>query len=510
MLTSRKPTVATVRAGARASARKARWSAVAAPRVQRSPSRIAGASSRPAATAATKQTSAGSRMYRSRFPLSVPALALPLLSPIAIATAAPIAATSTSRGPRPRRRPSRSADGHDDREGRDHPHSDHDREPEQRDERVPEHGAGRQPGCVRDREHGDHPHDEAQEHAGERQGADLGRDREPDLRAPRSALRQAAGFVPDPAPHADRGDERESEQERADLAADEHHALRRDVSLAPRVEQRCVGRRELEGVALAREQGLHRGLAGEHAGDLPDLQPGRIDRRDPGVRPEDAVESRQVLELGGAASEQEHRAPQLRDGRGGAQRAAEDVSARNLGKPDPDEVNAALVEPGAAAGADLHDLAAARPANARPAAGDEMGDSRQVVDPGEPDELPVHRQRAERGEAVRAGRGEAGERGAHLPVRGRIAPADGQPEGVDAKAPLGGRQRGESPLQRPILSDEAAADDAGKRRGGRCDAGDHEQRPPRPGAQPCGRDRQGSAEPGAAPPRGSPRVLRHR
>ncbi len=106
MLTSRKPTVATVRAGARASARKARWSAVAAPRVQRSPSRIAGASNRPAATAATKQTSAGSRMYRSRFPVSVPALAVPLLSPIAIATAAPIAATSTIRGPRPRRRPS--------------------------------------------------------------------------------------------------------------------------------------------------------------------------------------------------------------------------------------------------------------------------------------------------------------------------------------------------------------------------------------------------------------------
>src|SRR4029077_11160608 len=72
-----------------------------AERVQRSPSRIAGPSSRPAVNAATKQTSPGSRVYKRRFrDDSTPAVALVLVTASTIAPSAPTAATSIGRTPR--------------------------------------------------------------------------------------------------------------------------------------------------------------------------------------------------------------------------------------------------------------------------------------------------------------------------------------------------------------------------------------------------------------------------
>ena len=82
---------------------------------------------------------------------------------------------------------------------------------------------------------------DAEQRSRERHRPDLGGEREPRLPAPRAAREQPAALGGEPAAQADRGDDREAEQQRAGRAADEHQPPRGDPAAPVGVEQLVVG-----------------------------------------------------------------------------------------------------------------------------------------------------------------------------------------------------------------------------------------------------------------------------
>ena len=89
---------------------------------------------------------------------------------------------------------------------------------------------GRQPGLVRDRGGDRSSHAEAQQCAKKSDRADLGAPGQRNLPAAGTAREQSPPFSREPPAQADRRDEREPEQERAQLAADEDEAVGRDAA----------------------------------------------------------------------------------------------------------------------------------------------------------------------------------------------------------------------------------------------------------------------------------------
>ena len=85
------------------------------------------------------------------------------------------------------------------------------------------------------------------------------------------------------------------------------------MTLRPGEQEGGIRPGQLVGVTVSREQGLHARLTGEDAGDLPDMEPARVERGDPGVGAKEVGEGRQVLEAGRTVCEQEAGRPLLGD-----------------------------------------------------------------------------------------------------------------------------------------------------------------------------------------------------
>src|SRR5437660_12841786 len=81
---------------------------------------------------------------------------------------------------------------------------------------------------------------DAGECAGERHRPDLASEPESDLPAARAAREQPASLAREPASKPNRGDDRETEEERARLSADQGKTIRRDLPAPCRIEQRLV------------------------------------------------------------------------------------------------------------------------------------------------------------------------------------------------------------------------------------------------------------------------------
>ena len=128
-----------------------------------------------------------------------------------------------------------------------------------------------------------------------------------------------------------------------------------------------------------------------------------------------------------------------------------------------------------------------------------MDEVRQPVDAAELDELTVDPQLAEERRAERRPGRKRGERGADLAIGLGVVRVVGEPERVDAEAPLGRRQGGKRPLDRAVARDQAPSQnrDEGRRRCGHADRHEKSATGPRP--EPRARDQQRCAEPCADP-----------
>ena len=337
----------------------------------------------------------------------------------------------------------------------------------------------------------------------QRQRTDLSGRSEECLPARGAALPQPPPLIRQPPPHADGNNDREPEQQRTGLASDEHEPLRRDASARSRVEQRLIRPAQPEYVAGARQVPLRTRLVGQHAGDLPDVELGRIDRRDPAIGAEDAVERRQRVEGVPTVCEQQ-------DGRvaadaGRAERAAEDRAPGQIGGAHADEVDVTFIESLPVAGADLEHLAARGSTAPWQPAGAKANESGDAVEADELRELAIDAELAEERRAQRTRRRKRVERGGRLPVGDGVCLAGGKAKRVDAEAPVARGERAQRAHDGSIPRDETAARHAEQHRGCRGDAERDEQRATAMRAQPCRGDsewRTGAAH--------SPSALRRR
>ena len=477
----------TVRDGARASASTPRRSVSERPRVARSAVRIAGPRIRASTTATTKQTSAG-RISRSTVlpPETAPGSSAPRLRPTAIATAAPSAATSSScDAPAAGLVVTRECHS-----GQDERHADHRAEERgQRprgEQRVDEDRPGRLSGGARDDGDDHAPGGHAEQRSGECHRSDLGGEREPCLPAPRAPRKQPSALGGQPAAQADRGDDREAEQERAGRAADEHQPARGDPAAAVGVEQLVVGTGEVERRVGRLQAVLPARLGGQGARDVPRMQAVGPERGEPRVDPVERMEGRQVLHRLDARREQQRRRGRETFGRG--RDVAEQVRVAQLRDADRLQPDVAFGERLCGA-ADLEHLAAGRSARAREAAALQPDDLGKPVDGGDLDEVAGDPQLPEEDDAPDLSGRERPEHAPHGLVLARVgAVCERRPEAVDAEAALVVGKAREPAVERLLSGDETAADDRDRHRKRERHAGDDERGPERLRAQPGGRD----------------------
>ena len=313
-----------------------------------------------------------------------------------------------------------------------------------------------------------------------------------DLPAPRAAREQAAPLGREPASQPDRGDDRESEQERARLAADERRGgAAATVPRRVRVVQRVVGAAQPE----RRVGGLERRLGARLGGEDPRRRPrcagarreaatatsrrGRTGRAapsrcsasTPGPRSSDgaaraaAVAGRDVLKS--------DRVAQLRDARPGASRKSPSAEPRAAASRRSGAPRSRPPCRSRGRRPERRRTAAARSSTAAISTSSPCTRSaRKKIDAAD----AAGRERAER-TPRRAGR--------RAPVR---APCErrartGRPGMLRALSGGAGERAGE----RLLPGDEAAAEDGDEHRERERDPGDDEQRPQRLGAQPLRR-----------------------
>ena len=143
-----------------------------------------------------------------------------------------------------------------------------------------------------------------------------------------------------------------------------------------------------------------------------------------------------------------------------------------------------LIPGGPPPGSELEHLAAGGDTHARNAARAHAREPAEVVQARKLDESARNAELAEEHAAERRLRGQRRKHAPDRPVGLRIALAGCEAERVDAKALLGGGQRGDRPLDGAIAGDHAPAEHADQHpdRGG--DPGGDQQRPARVPAQP--------------------------
>ena len=344
-----------------------------------------------------------------------------------------------------------------------------------REQSVGEDRSDRLTGGARDRSHDRRADGDAEQRARERHRADLGREREPRLPASCTAGEQAAALASEPAAQPDRGDDREPEQQRARLAADEDQAPGGDRSAPGRGQQLVVRAAQAEGGVRRVQRGLPTRLGGQDAADVPCVQAVRAQRREPGVHAVEGLERRQPLERVDARSNQYAR----RRGRacGGRRDVAEQARVSQLGDPHAVEPDVALVQARVSAAADLEYLTRRRRAGARQPARPQSDDLREPVDAGDLDQSPRDAQLPEEHHAARLARRQRSEHAPHRAVlTGVRLSAQRRPEPVDAEALGAVRKRAERPAEGLLTCDQAAADDRDSHREGERHTGDHEDR----------------------------------
>jgi hypothetical protein len=295
------------------------------------------------------------------------------------------------------------------------------------------------------------------------------------LPAPASEPGQPLSRSFDVAPHADRREHGEREQERRNLASDEQKPASGDPPGFARRGELGDGSGEVEEERAGAQRRLRPRRARLEAVDLPWMDAPRRERHRPRVRPVDRVELGETGELVEALGEQEWR---LRD----AERLADPRRLRTGQEAERNRRGelalAHLHEPEArrardlALAAELEDLTALGRALARVTARGQTHPARDVVDGGEvrehaanPKELVLHR-------AHGLTRREAGEALDHerLELLARDA-VPRQPEvGIrDSDRALGLGQRAERASRGDVLRDEAPSEHDRKGAGGRRD-----------------------------------------
>ena len=347
--------------------------------------------------------------------------------------------------------------------------------------------SGRLPGGGGDQGHDQRSEGRSEDRADQRHRADLTAEREHGLPAPSATREQSPSLGAEPAAQSDRGDDREAEEERARLAADEDEATRGDPTTAVCVQQLVVRTAQPESGVGAVQPVLAARLGGERAGDVPRVQVVGSQRGEPRVDAVVGMECRQPLERLDARRQDEERG----SGRslGGSRDVAEQARVVELGDAHAPEVDGALGEPGRPAAADLDDLAARGGAGAREPAPAKVEDVREPVDRRHLDQLPADPELAEEDDPLHVTARKCPEHASNGTV---LAPvrllAEGKPEPVDPESACARREPAQAALQRLLPRHQAPADHRDEHRERERHSRDDEQRPQRPRAQPRRRD----------------------
>ena len=404
------------------------------------------------------------------------------------------------------RSPPSGAPGARKREEQDDDRGDHEqhgrRKPARSEHGVAQDLSDRRPGPVcehRDREDPDPP---ADDDARERGRARLRPGKHAELIPARAEPRQPLPGALDVAAHPGRGQDREREQERRGLAADEQQPPPRDLARLPRCGE-LVDRRgqvEEERFRAQRRAGPRRG--GRELVDLPGMHAVGGERRRPGVGAVEALEARERREPVEALGDEERRlagkserladARRVRAGEPAERKRRDERSLAHL-----DEAQA-LDARHAAGAAQLDDLAAFRGAGFRQPPRREPDEAPEVVGCGKVRELAADAQELQLHGAHRSARGEAGERAVdeRLDVLARDAVSRDAEIGVDDRdRALVRRHALERAGERLVLRHEASPDHRGEGGGGRGDPQREQPRAAGPVDEPVPRQPQGVADP---------------
>ena len=346
--------------------------------------------------------------------------------------------------------------------------------------------AGRHAGLGGDRGGHGRAGGDPDEGASERDRADLRRRGEHDLPPARPAREQAPSLCRQPAAQADRGDEGEPEQERAQLSADQDEAVRRDLASVFHVEERRV-RPAQSHRRVGRDRRLGPRLVREHAVDVPGAKPAERERRDPRVDPVERLQRPEPLQRLDARCEQQPGARTVRGRRGGD--VTEDARVSQAGDADPAQPHVVFRKMREPASPDLEHLAARGVARPRQPPRTETHDRREVVRGRDLDQLAVHAQLPKEDDSPDLARPERNERAAGTPVGGDVAAGvERRAEAVDPEAAGALGRRRERPPERLLPCDEAPAEDGHEHRERERDPGDEQGRAQGLRAQPRGGD----------------------
>ena len=306
-------------------------------------------------------------------------------------------------------------------------------------------------------------------------------------------------------PKAPRREQREREQERRRLPADEEQPLGRDVGRALRGAELLLGGVDREPARDLRELGPRPLHLTEQRVDLPQPRAAGRDRPDPCIRAVDARErgrpGERLHPFGG--DERGRRRPVIATGLpqrrchlrvrgslvGGREEVAEELPRDERRGPDLDEPDAGCVRKSALAAQPEHLTACRRTAPREPPRAQDHVLS-EPVHARDPDEPPGDRALPEQHELGRARHGELGKRLLDLPVecglrlgRGR---RDSEPDRTHGA--LGGRHPLDLMRGRAVSRDRPTDDDAGQDRRGHGQPERREHRPAVPAAQAAPRE----------------------
>ena len=360
------------------------------------------------------------------------------------------------------------------------------------EERVLEDRSRRQAGGRCDRCGDRGARGDAEQRSAQGDRADLGGGGQGPLPAAGPAREQTPSLGGQAPAQPDRGDQSESEQECAQLPADEHQPVGGDASPARGVGE-CRVRSAQPHRRVGADPALRARLVREDPGDVPGVQPVDSQSRHPRVDPVEGAQGREPLKRVHARREQQERSRPAPGG--GGSDIAEGLGIAQRRDADPAQVQAAFVEPRRPAAADLQQLAPGRRARSRETARAHAHDRVEIVRGGELHKLPLHPQLAEENDPSRPAGAERLERAPCAPVGLRVAAGiEGQAEAVDPEAALALRQRGERPLQRLLARGESPAEHREEQREGQRDPADEQRRAQRLRAKPRGGDRQRSAD----------------
>ena len=268
-------------------------------------------------------------------------------------------------------------------------------------------------GAVGEHGDGEDPEAPADDDSGERRGARLRAREDAELVSARAEPRQPLPGALDVAAHPGRGEDREREQERRGLPADEQQPFSSDLPGLPRCGELVHRRGQVEEERFRAQRRAGPRGGGRELVDLPGVHAVGRERRRPGIGPVEALEARERGEPVEAFGDEERRlcdAERLSDPR--RIRAGEPAERKRRDEralAHLDEAQA-LDARHASRSAQLDDLAALPGAGLRQPPRREPDEALEVVGGGEVCELATDAQELQLHGAHRGPRGEPGER----------------------------------------------------------------------------------------------------